>query len=550
MKTQHGQGVCALGILAAFTALVAVSCLGPTGIEVRGINHIDIYKNDIWVGQWESPEAFAAQNGPPQEGWMYRNTADSNVYRYNGADWVYVADGPSVPSTIRIIGDYVPPAGGYFPLRVYFTDGGVADGYVDDMNGVVMLYDDAWNDQGGAGKTYHTLRIISGNENILLSRAFDGADPVLLNVDSDGKLQFRAAQVNNPRDPGVPYIPIDTVGELALIGRDDTTRAGAYEQKRDLDLLGVPPEGSGILAPRPHNWKPLGRWDASLGSSQTEKFTGKFDGGFQEINNLFIDGTDPAVSGTGIGLFGYIEGAVLRNIALKSGSVQGYSGVGGIAGRANNSEISGCSNAARVTDYTVAGTVVGHYTDTDCAAGGIVGNAFQATTITACYNTGPVTGAGYVGGVVGKFAGLLAGELYWHGQRVTITACYNTGPVTGTGVSGGIAGSLPFVGTDGGMTHCVNTGVVTGGYGSGGIVGMTPHGNSISACYWREDTASSGIFHEDDLDPDGGYFDETIPFSGNDFPNTGWGTSSDGTSGAWKPGTTGGGQPPRLWYEP
>jgi hypothetical protein len=90
---------------------------------------------------------------------------------------------------------------------VYFTDGGVADGYVADMNGVVMLYDDEWNDQGGAGKPYHTLRIISSNENILLSHAFNGADPVLLNIGSDGKLRFRAAEANNPHDPGVPYIP-------------------------------------------------------------------------------------------------------------------------------------------------------------------------------------------------------------------------------------------------------------------------------------------------------------------------------------------------------
>jgi hypothetical protein len=109
MKTKRGRGIYALGILTAFTALAVISCLGPTGIEVRGLNRIDIHQGDIWIGQWESHGELVAHNGPPKEGWMYRNTTDSNVYRYNGKTWVWAGGGPSVPSTIQINGDYVPP---------------------------------------------------------------------------------------------------------------------------------------------------------------------------------------------------------------------------------------------------------------------------------------------------------------------------------------------------------------------------------------------------------------------------------------------------------
>jgi hypothetical protein len=39
----------------------------------------------------------------------------------------------------------------------------------------------------------------------------------------------------------------------------------------------------------------------------------------------------------------------------------------------------------------------------------------------------------------------------------------------------------------------------------------------------------------------------------NSFPNVsavpGWETSLDGLTGYWKPGTTGGGQLPKLWWE-
>jgi hypothetical protein len=531
-------------------------------------------------------------------------------------------------------------------------------------------YQKEWNDQGEAGKTYHTLRIISGNENILLGRAFDGADPVLLNVDSNGKLQFREAQANNPHDPGVPYISIDTAGELALIGRDAETRAGTYEQKRDLDLLGVPPAGSGIMAPRPHNWAPIGGMNTTL-DPPAAKFTGIFDGGGREIRNLYINRT------TGnryqIGLFGYIDGAKLRNIILQSGSVQGYGRVGGIAGNAvNGSEISDCSNAASVTAAsTNAGGIVGGNTSnsltlTGCSnsgevsgtsqVGGVVGYLYSGG-ITGCSNTGRITGSGSnIGGVagsssgdnisacfntgavtatgtdsrqIGGVAGVSGGDntacfntgavtamgtsSYFiggvAGEAKNVTACFNSGAITSRGTSetidfysGGPIGSVYTGGVAGkaygNVTACYNTGTVTGfstGYAYvGGVLGefygvRDAQGhtlNTITACFNTGSVVQGsgsghrygsimGIFRVTNgaiPNPGTGYWlsgtaeygcyalDATINVSLTTFASTGgfpdvsgdtgWEASVDGTNGYWKPGTTGGGQLPRLWYEP
>jgi hypothetical protein len=220
-------------------------------------------------------------------------------------------------------------------VRVYFTDGGIADGYIDTATGTVMLYDDHWNDGKAGGKTAHTLKILGGGQSILLSRSFSvnpATDPVELAVNAQGKLEFRAP-APNPNDSNAPYTPIDTAGELALIGRDAGTLGGAYLLMRNLDLLGVPESGASVLVPPPHNWQPLG--DAAA------KFTGKFDGNGQNIEHLYIN----APGGDNVGLFGYTQNAAIKDVTLVSCDVTGRDNVGGVAGHATSSIISGCAKS-------------------------------------------------------------------------------------------------------------------------------------------------------------------------------------------------------------
>jgi hypothetical protein len=256
------------------------------------------------------------------------------------------------------------------------------------------------------------------------------------------------------------------VEEFIRIGLNDETRRGSYLLTSELDMLG----SSAMLAPR-LNWAPIGM--STSDSAPADKFTGIFDGGGKKLWNLYIDRTSGAKYN--IGLFGYVEGAKLRNIVLGSGSVQGYQNVGGIAGRAEgSSEISGCSNAAGVTATTNN-------------AGGVAG--YNNGAITNCSNTGSVTA------ITGSFdptstysirlasAGGVAGS-----NGGTITGCSNTGDVTATAESGagGIAG-VNYPGSA--ITSCSNTGNVTANTDfAGGIVGLNYKGNvstiitKITAC--------------------------------------------------------------------
>ncbi|MDR2515807.1 MAG: hypothetical protein LBC88_00325 [Spirochaetaceae bacterium] len=498
MTHSAGRGGLYAPVLLAVIALLFSSCLPPHGFWHISNNESTVVvpgpegDGDIWKGEAVSEAEAATAWGAPQKGWLYRNTAENNIYRYDGEKWVKVAGGPSVRSSIKISGSYIPQSGGYFPVRVYFTDGGVADGYVDDVNGEVRLYDDHWNDQGGAGKTYHTLKILTSNENILLSRAYDMSDPVLLNIGADGKLQFRAAAANNPNDPGVPYIPISTVGELALIDRDMETLRGAYRLTRDLDLLGSPVSVSGnVLAPRPHNWEPIG--DSAVW------FTGTFDGDGRRLANLYIDRSQD----DWVGLFSFFSGTVKNT--LVSGSVAGNIDVGGIAA-INGGRIEGCSFDGQVAGNATVGGVAGRVGTggriEGCSfdgqvtgsqiVGGVAGVVDTGGRIEGCSNTGTVTAnIGYGGGVTGWNNGAIiacsnkgavttvqrAGGVVDENNG-TITACYNTGTVTTASEAGGVAAY-----NNGTITACYNVGPVYDPAGWGGWVVSNNQG-TIQACFW------------------------------------------------------------------
>lgn len=187
---------------------------------------------------------------------------------------------------------------------------------------------------------------------------------------------------------------------------------------------------------------------ASIGDD-INKFTGRFDGLGYDIFDLNIKRADENY----VGLFGYAEGAVIRNFTLNSGSVTGGSNTGAAVGKAENSTVENIINTADVN---------GNSTDLTGGTGGIVGTA-DGTVISGLVNTGTINGVNNVGGIVGNITGgSIGGETY------------NLGAVTGTGQNvGGIAGtaSSTTIGNDEDAFTIYNQLNVTGGYNVGGIAG-------------------------------------------------------------------------------
>ena len=190
-------------------------------------------------------------------------------------------------------------------------------------------------------------------------------------------------------------------------------------------------------------------------------FQGHFDGNSKKVSDIWI-----RQGGTSyIGLFGYVSGAYIHDLGVEiyqmsivgqDVGIIGYTCVGGLIGRSNNSIIENCYATGNVTGDAVVGGLVGwldygnifnSYAVCDvngsvATTGGFVG--INDGSITNCYATGDVIGAAsQTGGFVG---GNRAGEIAY---------CYAAGNVISKGYFvGGLVGENCSEAT---LINCVAT---------------------------------------------------------------------------------------------
>ena len=159
------------------------------------------------------------------------------------------------------------------------------------------------------------------------------------------------------------------------------------------------------------NWNPIGG---------ENPFKGIFDGNGHTVSDLYINS-----SGSNLGLFGYVDGAEIKNVTVQ-GNVTGF--------------------------YEEGNEQSGQY------VGLVLGVGTTKSKLENCESRGSVTGCGYVGGI----AGLV--------PRGTITLCTNRATVTGLGQSGKYIGGI--VGYGKGLSFCANYADITAeGSSVGGLVG-------------------------------------------------------------------------------
>jgi len=209
--------------------------------------------------------------------------------------------------------------------------------------------------------------------------------------------------------PGDPH----TISNLAELKRMNNCRSSYFKLIASIDLISET------------NWLPIG--------DDATKFTGGFDGDVHTLNNLTIN------SGIGDrGLFGAVEGAVIKNVTLTGVNIT---------------------------------TATGNY------AGGLVGRSLGATSITDCDVTGTINGYQGIGGLLGCND---------DGGMVTILRCWtNVAISTNTyGVNGGLVGTTK----GGAITKSFALGSVSFSAGTpsamGGLVGML-RDTSITDSYAR-----------------------------------------------------------------
>jgi len=222
--------------------------------------------------------------------------------------------------------------------------------------------------------------------------------------------------------------------------------------------------------------------------SELNPFTGVFDGAGHTISNF----TYQSVSAGYVGLFGYIDdvNAQVRNLGLIEPDINIVTGscLGAVAGHLLSGTIANCyvEGGSIAGDWDVGG-LVGYATNSriaDCHStsnvrgkrywvGGLVGQNLSGS-VENCYSTGEVTGAGHVGGLVGRGSG-------------DILNSYSTSNVTGGGDVGGLVGEYG----GGTIVNCHSTGDVEGGWDVGGLVGESNY-SYISDCYSSSSVTGNG----------------------------------------------------------
>ena len=277
-----------------------------------------------------------------------------------------------------------------------------------------------------------------------------------------------------------------------------------------------------------NNWMPIGE-------NYIAPFRGKIDGAGYKITGLRINKSSSS-SSQYIGLFGYVNGGEINNLALEdvsiycssgsllytssscySGGIAGYvnnstisnsystgdisSSIstqgdpcysGGIAGYVNNSTISYSYSTGDILSYRYSGGIAGYvnnstisysYSTGDIFAynnssGGIAGLVTGGSIISNSYSTGNIssTNSSYSGGIAGDLTG-----------GSTISNSYSTGNITASSYSGGIAGIV----WNGTISNSYSKGDINSYYYSGGIAGKLTTGNTISNSYSTGDISSS-----------------------------------------------------------
>jgi hypothetical protein len=252
-------------------------------------------------------------------------------------------------------------------------------------------------------------------------------------------------------------------------------------------------------------------WNEDEGWEPIDNFTGTYDGNGFKISNLFIY----RPLSNKIGLFS--DGGYLKNITLENaivtgndyvGSLLGYDSsldkiissakvngvnyIGGVAGY-NNSFISNCSffGEIRGNDYIggISGMSAGKIlnSSSNCEIignnylGGLVGSMQIINMISTplviekSYAEGTITGAQYIGGIIGKIGNYV--DIYDTYTKMNISGTYRIAGFTP------IADAYPI-----NIKNCYSIGKVTNTSYSGGFVCEGSYAN-INYCYWNIETS-------------------------------------------------------------
>ena len=232
------------------------------------------------------------------------------------------------------------------------------------------------------------------------------------------------------------FAVITDLAGLQAIDGNATALATNYAVGATIDASASAAANGGL------GFNPIGN-EAATAASTTNSFSGQFDGLGNTISGLTI----ARPTSLTVGLFANTNNAQIRNLTLTGSAFSGSQYAGGVVGFAN---------AATTLSKVQAGGAVTTASVSTAYAGGLVGQFATTGTITQSITSGTVTGRSSVGGLVG------------YGGTGTVSDSSSSANVTATaGDAGGLMGRA-----GGAVSNNSASGTVSGTSDVGGLIGI------------------------------------------------------------------------------
>lgn len=223
-------------------------------------------------------------------------------------------------------------------------------------------------------------------------------------------------------------------------------------------------------------WQPVG--------TKSAPFKGILDGNGKTISGLWINRSNTSY----VGLFGYCNGATIKNLTINDAEINGNTYVGVISGYDEDGDVSNCILSGKVhsveyvggcTGYTYSGFFKGISSSVDIIGGDYTGGIAGGTStinISNCFVNSTISGINKVGGILG-----LESSKY-----CKISNCGYVGSISGTSNVGGICGYTS------GYTNNSSSSTIKGSYAvayvrgtgenTGGLIGYSE--STVEDCYF------------------------------------------------------------------
>ena len=312
----------------------------------------------------------------------------------------------------------------------------LSDGAADDKNGASVGIDDIktlWT-TGGLNESWNSWDSVW--------TLVEGKLPVLKDIpDQSDSLPAHIVGIEGSGTEGDPYRIYSAETMKYMADRVNSDIHSQYADKHfrlenniDLSVYEYYDEEKG--------WTPIG--------SSQYPFKGYFDGNNKTITGLYINCTDNDY----VGLFGYVENGIVKNLTFEGASINGKSYVGALAGYVEN---------GTVDNFVNTGTISG----TGIYVGGVVGYV-HCGKVKNCISTGNIAGNNtHVGGVVG------------YAEGGTVENCISSGNITGNNT---YVGSMVGYVHSSTVEYCISIGSVSGSNSyAGGVVGYV-HSSTVENC--------------------------------------------------------------------